>query len=65
MTRVGGSAQAWPADSRAVIDCRQETRAQAHGKGVKMIDVKGIEGELTAGVSELMSHGVVWPQVGK
>jgi len=64
-TRVGGSAYAWPADSRAVIDCRQETRAHAHGKSVKRVDVNVIEGELTVGGSELMSHGGVWPQVGK
>ena len=64
-TRVGGSAHAWSADSRAVIDCRQETRAQTHEKGVKRVDVKGIEGELTVGASESMSHGGVWPQVGE
>jgi len=51
-TRVGGSAHAWRTDSRAgaVIDCRLETCAQTHGKGVKRVDVKVNEGELTVGV---------------
>lgn len=50
-TRVGGSAHAWRVDSRAgaVIDCRPETRAQTHEKGVKRVDVKVNEGELTVG----------------
>ena len=36
-------------DLRAVIDCGQETHAQAHEKGVKQVDVKGVEDELTVG----------------
>ena len=36
-------------DSCAVIDCGQETHAQAHEKGVKRVDVKGVEGELMVG----------------
>ena len=37
------------AGSCAVINCGQETCAQAHEKGVKQVGVKGVEGELMVG----------------
>jgi hypothetical protein len=64
-TRVGGSAEACPAEARSVSNRQQETRAHAHGKELRGVDVKVIEDGQTVGVLELMSHWEGWPRGGQ